>query len=191
MRIAGGSLRGRLLTAPTGRDTRPTLDRVREALFNILTHASRWYEDDQNPLYDGLVLDAYAGSGALGLEAISRGAQKAVFFDLDRGALAAITQNITDLKLGDKTRVQRADATKPPRASEPASMVFLDPPYHRELLGPSITGLANAGWINAETLIIAERDPRDPVPDIDGLEILDSRKYGRCQIDICRLGAAA
>ena len=191
MRIVGGSLRGRLLTAPTGRDTRPTLDRVREALFNILTHASRWYEDDQNPLYDGLVLDAYAGSGALGLEAISRGAQKAVFFDLDRGALAAIEQNITDLKLGDKTRVQRADATKPPRASEPASMVFLDPPYHRELLGPSITGLANAGWINAEPLIIAERDPRDPVPDIDGLEILDSRKYGRCQIDICRLGAAA
>lgn len=191
MRIVGGSLRGRLLTAPTGRDTRPTLDRVREALFNILTHASRWYEDDQNPLYDGLILDAYAGSGALGLEAISRGAQKAVFFDLDRGALAAIEQNIADLKLGDKTRVQRADATKPPRAPEPASMVFLDPPYQKDLLGPSITGLANAGWINDETLIIAERDPREPAPEVDGLETLDSRKYGRCQIDIYRLGATS
>ncbi len=160
MRIVGGSLRGRLLTAPTGRDTRPTLDRVREALFNILTHASRWYEDDQNPLYDGLILDAYE-------------------------------QNIADLKLGDKTRVQRADATKPPRAPEPASMVFLDPPYQKDLLGPSITGLANAGWINDETLIIAERDPREPAPEVDGLETLDSRKYGRCQIDIYRLGAAS
>tara|TARA_R110001583_G_scaffold1720_4_gene13342 strand:- start:20126 stop:20626 length:501 start_codon:yes stop_codon:yes gene_type:complete len=163
---------------------------VREALFSILSHASRWYEDEHNPLYDGLVLDAYAGSGALGLEAISRGAQKAVFFDTDRGALATIEQNIASLKLGDQTRVLRADATKPPRATEPASMVFLDPPYQKELLGPSITALAQAGWINAETLIIAERDPRDPQPEVDGLEFLDSRKYGKCQIDICRLNGA-
>ncbi|OSQ44288.1 16S rRNA (guanine(966)-N(2))-methyltransferase RsmD [Thalassospira alkalitolerans] len=187
MRIVGGSHRGRNLTPPTGRDIRPTLDRVREALFSILSHASRWYEDEHNPLYDGLVLDAYAGSGALGLEAISRGAQKAVFFDTDRGALATIEQNIASLKLGDQTRVLRADATKPPRATEPASMVFLDPPYQKELLGPSITALTQAGWINAETLIIAERDPRDPQPEVDGLEFLDSRKYGKCQIDICRL----
>ena len=129
MRIVGGSHRGRALTPPAGRETRPTLDRVREALFSILSHASRWYEDDFHPLFDGVILDAYAGSGALGLEAISRGASKAVLFDTDRGALAVIEENITNLKLGDQARVQRADATKPPRASAPASMVFLDPPY--------------------------------------------------------------
>ncbi|MBX2829687.1 MAG: 16S rRNA (guanine(966)-N(2))-methyltransferase RsmD [Rhodospirillales bacterium] len=187
MRIVGGGHRGRVLNAPEGRDTRPTLDRVREALFNILSHASRWYDDDFHPLYDGIILDAYAGSGALGLEALSRGASKAVFFDTDRNAIAVIGQNITDLRVGDNARAQRADATKPPRATEPASMVFLDPPYGKELLEPSITALAKAGWINGNTLIIAERDPRDPEITLDGFELCDSRKYGRCQIDIGRL----
>ncbi|WP_336082358.1 16S rRNA (guanine(966)-N(2))-methyltransferase RsmD [Thalassospira sp. CH_XMU1448-2] len=187
MRIVGGSHRGRVLSAPEGRDTRPTLDRVREALFNILSHASRWYDDDFHPLYDGVVLDAYAGSGALGLEALSRGASKAVFFDTDRKAIAIVEQNIDTLKVNDKAKVQRADATKPPRAIEPASMIFLDPPYGKELLEPSITALASAGWIGANTLIIAERDPRDPEIGLAGFELCDSRKYGRCQIDIGRL----
>ncbi|WP_102785525.1 16S rRNA (guanine(966)-N(2))-methyltransferase RsmD [Thalassospira sp. GB04J01] len=189
MRIVGGSHRGRALTPPAGRETRPTLDRVREALFSILSHASRWYEDDFHPLFDGVILDAYAGSGALGLEAISRGASKAVLFDTDRGALAVIEENITNLKLGDKARVQRADATKPPRASAPASMVFLDPPYGKQLLETSITALAAAGWIDGNTLIIAERDPRDPEITLDGFELCDSRKYGKCQIDIGRFSA--
>jgi 16S rRNA (guanine966-N2)-methyltransferase len=187
MRIVGGSHRGRVLNAPEGRDTRPTLDRVREALFNILSHASRWYEDDVHPLYDGVVLDAYAGSGALGLEAVSRGASRAVFFDTDRKALAIVEQNIATLKVGHQTRVQRADATKPPRAIEPASMIFLDPPYGKELLDPSITALAAAGWIDANTLIIAERDPHDPEISLAGFALCGSRKYGRCQIDIGRL----
>jgi 16S rRNA (guanine966-N2)-methyltransferase len=189
MRIVGGSHRGRVLNAPEGRDTRPTLDRVREALFNILSHASRWYDDDFNPLYDGVILDAYAGSGALGLEALSRGASNAVFFDTDRKAIAIIEQNIKDLRVSDKARAQRADATKPPRVTTPASMIFLDPPYGKTLLEPSIAALAKAGWIDANTLIIAERDPRDPQIDLDGFELCDSRKYGRCQIDIGRFTA--
>ena len=129
MRIVGGSHRGRVLNAPEGRDTRPTLDRVREALFSILSHASRWYDDDFHPLYDGVILDAYAGSGALGLEALSRGASKAVFFDTDRKAIAVIGQNITDLRVRYPARAQRADSTKPPRATAPASMAVLDSPY--------------------------------------------------------------
>ncbi len=187
MRIVGGSHRGRLLNAPEGRDTRPTLDRVREALFSILSHASRWYDDDFHPLYDGIILDAYAGSGALGLEAISRGASNAVFFDTDRVAVAIVNQNIADLRVTEQARAQRADATKPPRATEPASMIFLDPPYGKELLDSSITALAAAGWINGNTLIIAERDPRDPEITVDGFDLCDTRKYGRCQIDIGRL----
>ncbi len=186
MRIVGGTHRGRVLNAPEGRDTRPTLDRVREALFSILSHASRWYEDDFNPLYDGIILDAFAGSGALGLEAVSRGADQAVFFDNDRKAIAIIEQNIDTLRISDQARAQRADATKPPRASQPASMVFLDPPYGKELIEPSIAALAKAGWIDGDTLIVAERDPRDPEIALDGFELCDSRKYGRCQIDIGR-----
>lgn len=187
MRIVGGSHRGRVLSAPEGRDTRPTLDRVREALFNILSHASRWYEDDFHPLYDGVILDAYAGSGALGLEALSRGASSAIFFDTDRKAISVIGDNIASLKVTNQAKAQRADATKPPRANAPASMVFLDPPYGKELLEPSITALAQAGWIDANTLIIAERDPRDPEIGLARFDLLDSRKYGRCQIDIGRL----
>ncbi|NIZ01543.1 16S rRNA (guanine(966)-N(2))-methyltransferase RsmD [Thalassospira lucentensis] len=189
MRIVGGSHRGRIITPPAGRDTRPTLDRVREALFSMLSHASRWYEDDFHPLFDGVVLDAYAGSGALGLEAISRGAQKAVLFDTDRSALAVIEQNIASLKMDDQARVQRADATKPPRAAAPASMIFLDPPYGKQLLETSITALADAGWINGNTLIIAERDPRDPEITLAVFTLCDSRKYGKCQIDIGRYNA--
>jgi 16S rRNA (guanine966-N2)-methyltransferase len=189
MRIVGGTHRGRVLNAPEGRDTRPTLDRVREALFSILSHASRWYEDDFNPLYDGIILDAFAGSGALGLEAISRGADQAVFFDNDRKAIAIIEQNIDTLRISDQARAQRADATKPPRASQPASMVFLDPPYGKELIEPGIAALAKAGWIDGNTLIVAERDPRDPEISLDGFDLCDSRKYGRCQIDIGRFAA--
>lgn len=189
MRIVGGTHRGRVLNAPEGRDTRPTLDRVREALFSILSHASRWYEDDFNPLYDGVILDAYAGSGALGLEAISRGADQAVFFDTDRKAVAIIEQNIETLRIADQARAKRADATKPPRATAPASMVFLDPPYGKDLLGISITALAKAGWIDGNTLIVTERSPRDPEIDLDGFDLCDSRKYGKCQIDIGRFHA--
>ncbi|MCC9624349.1 16S rRNA (guanine(966)-N(2))-methyltransferase RsmD [Thalassospira sp. MA62] len=187
MRIVGGTHRGRTLHAPAGRDTRPTLDRVREALFSILSHAARWYDDEFHPLYDGIVLDAYAGSGALGLEALSRGADRAVFLDTDRTALSAIDQNVSDLRLGDHAKVQRADATKPPRTTNPASMVFLDPPYGKDLLDPSITALAKAGWIDDKTLIVAERDPQDPEIAVAGFALIDSRKYGRCQIDIGRL----
>lgn len=187
MRIVGGSHRGRVLNAPEGRDTRPTLDRVREALFSILMHAARWYEDDFHPLYDGIILDAYAGSGALGLEALSRGAESAVFFDTDRKALAIVAQNIATLRLEDQARTLRADATKPPKATAPASMVFLDPPYRKELLDPSVTALANAGWIDGNTLIISERDPMEPGISVPEFSLLDSRKYGRCQIDIGRM----
>ena len=186
MRIVGGTHRGRPLNAPEGRDTRPTLDRVREALFSILSHASRWYEDDFNPLFDGVILDAFAGSGALGLEAISRGADQAVFFDNDRKAVAIIEQNIDALRISDQASARRADATKPPRASRPASMVFLDPPYGKDLIEPSITALAKAGWIDGNTLIVAERDPRDPEIALEDFYLCDSRKYGRCRIDIGR-----
>ncbi|MDP2699621.1 16S rRNA (guanine(966)-N(2))-methyltransferase RsmD [Thalassospira sp.] len=186
MRIVGGVHRGRVLTSPVGKDIRPTLDRVRESLFNILNHAGRWYDTGRNPVYDGLVLDAFAGSGALGIEALSRGATHAVFFERDEAALATISRNIADLKLGDQAKARRADATKPPHASQPASLVFLDPPYGQDLLSPTIAALKAAGWINAETLIVAERDQRDTAPTLPGLEILDSRKYGRCQIEMMR-----
>jgi len=189
MRIVGGSLRGRTLTCPAGSDVRPTLDRVRESLFNILSHASRWYEDEENPLLDGIVLDAFAGSGALGLEALSRGAQKAVFFDRDAKALAAIEENIKTLRLEDRATTRRADATKPIKSHQAASLVFLDPPYHKEMITPSIIALRDAGWINDKTLIIAERALRDPGADVPGIDLLDSRKYGRCKIEIMRLFA--
>src|SRR5271168_3784908 len=144
MRIAAGRHRGRRLLAPPGETVRPTSDRARQALFNILSHGQLAAEGV--PFAGAAVLDAFAGTGALGLEALSRGAAQAVFIEQDREALAALRQNIAAFGEGDRARIVPGDATRPPRALSACELAFLDPPYRSGLATAALTALDAAGW---------------------------------------------
>lgn len=152
LRIIGGVWRGRSLAAPAGQATRPTAERVRQALFDMLAHAP-W-----SPGLDGrIVLDAFAGSGALALEALSRGAAHATLFDIDRAALATLRANIAALPdAATRITLLPADATRPPRAVRACDLVFLDPPYAAGLIPSALTALAAGGWLAPGALIVAE-----------------------------------
>jgi 16S rRNA (guanine966-N2)-methyltransferase len=152
MRIVGGRYRGRALAAPRTRDIRPTSDRLRESLFNVLAHA---YGD---PITDARVLDLFAGTGALGLEAMSRGAAFALFVDEGAEARALIRENVETLGLGGATKIFRRDATKlgPAHPIEPFSLVFLDPPYGRGLAEQALISAREGGWLASDALVVVE-----------------------------------
>lgn len=180
MRIVGGKFKGRALAAPVGRDTRPTSDRAREAMFNVLAHAA-W-----SPGLEGRrVLDLFAGTGALGLEAISRGAAFALFVETDAGARGIIRDNIEALGLFGITRIHRRDATdlgvKPAGLGEPFDLVFLDPPYKRGLGEAALSCLRAGGWITSDALIVFEC-AADETPVVAGFETLDERAYGAAKV---------
>lgn len=189
MRIVGGELRGRPLKAPPGQGTRPTSDRAREALFNILEHA---------PWSAGLagrrVLDLFAGSGALGFEALSRGATFALFVETNEAARGAIRDNIDTLGLFGVTRVHRRDATdlgvKPAGVGSPFDLVFLDPPYGKGLGEAALPRLAEGAWIARAALIVFEHGAEEQ-PDTPGFEQLDRRIYGAAAISFLRPLAGA
>ena len=177
MRIVGGSHRGRRLTAPAGKDTRPTTDRPREALFNILAHAD-WGPDGGSPVDGALAVDAFCGTGALGLEALSRGAEHCTFLDLGRAALEAVRANVAQLGEAERATVLRADATKPPPPKRPCTLAFLDPPYGQGLAPRAMEGLAKGGWLAPGALLVVEVGEGDPLPPPPGFEALDDRRYG-------------
>jgi 16S rRNA (guanine966-N2)-methyltransferase len=180
VRIVAGAWRGRVLVAPAGATTRPTADRVRQALFDRLLHAP-W--GGRAVLEGATVLDAFAGTGALGLEALSRGAARAVFLERDRAALAALRANVSACRAEESCRVIPADATRPP-AGEPCGLVFLDPPYGRELVPAAVAALAGAGWIVSGTLVVAEVG-RDEIL-APGPELLADRIYGAARVGVWR-----
>lgn len=180
MRIVGGRFKGRAIEAPKGRDTRPTGDRARESLFNVLAHAA-W-----SPGLEGRrVLDLFAGSGALGLEAISRGAAFALFVETEPAARGAIRDNIEALGLFGATRIHRRDAAdlgvKPAGLGEPFDLVFLDPPYHKGLGERALARLGEGGWIASDALIVFEC-AADETPATPGYETLDERAYGAAKV---------
>ncbi len=152
MRIVGGRLRGRALAAPKSQSIRPTADRLRESLFNILAHA---YGD---PVSGARVLDLFAGTGALGLEAVSRGAAFALFVDEGAEARALLRQNVEALGLAAVTRIFRRDATKLGAAHpvEPFSVAFLDPPYGKGLAERALVSAREGGWLTDDALIVVE-----------------------------------
>jgi 16S rRNA (guanine966-N2)-methyltransferase len=152
MRIVGGRLRGRTLTAPKSQEIRPTTDRLRESLFNVLAHG---YGD---PISGARVLDLFAGTGALGLEALSRGAAFALFVDDGAEARALIRANVEALGLGGVTRIFRRDATKlgPAHLVEPFSLVFLDPPYGKGLAEQALNSAREGGWLAHQALVAVE-----------------------------------
>src|SRR5712691_5412539 len=152
MRVVGGRLRGRTLAAPKGEAIRPTSDRLRESLFNILAHG---YGD---PVAGARVLDLFSGTGALGIEALSRGAAFALFIDDGAPARALIRQNVEALGLGAVTRVFRRDATRlgPAHPVEPFSLAFLDPPYRKGLAEQALAAARDGGWLTPDALVLVE-----------------------------------
>jgi 16S rRNA (guanine966-N2)-methyltransferase len=182
MRIVGGRLRGRALVAPKSQAIRPTADRLRESLFNILMHA---YDD---PVSGARVLDLFAGTGALGLEAVSRGATFALFVDDGAEARALLRQNVETLGLAAITRIFRRDATKlgPVHPVEPFSLVFLDPPYGKGLAEQALTSAREGGWLTSDALIVVEetvgtfRTPED-------FDEIERRKYDDTEFTVLRL----
>lgn len=180
LRIIGGAWRGRVLAAPAGSITRPTSARVRQALFDILLHA-RWAD---RAVEDRAVLDVFAGSGALGLEALSRGAASATFMELDRAVCATIRRNIASCKAEDRARLIAADARTPPQGAA-HDLILLDPPYGHDLIQGTVITLGKAGWIAPNALIAAEFGRADPIPiDID---LLEERCHGAAKIIVWKL----
>ncbi|NRA30426.1 MAG: 16S rRNA (guanine(966)-N(2))-methyltransferase RsmD [Parvularculaceae bacterium] len=176
MRIVGGEFRGRKIDAPSGQNTRPTTDRVRESLFNILAHS------DHTDLDGARVLDLFAGSGALGFEAISRGASFCLFVDTDAAARGAIRNNVEALGLFGNTRIHRRPAealgTKPVGVGDPFSLVFMDPPYRKDLVEPTLATLADGAWLVPGALIIAEHEKGATFALPEGFELQDTRTFG-------------
>ena len=173
MRVVGGRLKGRNLAAPSSREIRPTADRLRESLFNILIHA---YD---NPIIDARVLDLFAGTGALGIEAISRGAKFALFIDNGAEARALMRDNVEALGLGGVTKVYRRDATNlgPAHPLEPFSLVFLDPPYGKGLAQQALVSLRDGGWLTPGALLVVEEAKAAEFAAPEGFEELGRRAY--------------
>ncbi|HKA74939.1 MAG TPA: 16S rRNA (guanine(966)-N(2))-methyltransferase RsmD [Xanthobacteraceae bacterium] len=187
MRIVGGRLRGRALTAPTSQAIRPTADRLREALFNILTHA---YGD---PIAGARVLDLFAGTGALGLEALSRGATFALFVDDGGEARALIRANVEALGLGGVTKIFRRDATKlgPAHPVEPFSLVFLDPPYGLGLAERALVSAREGAWLAPEAVAVVEEAADAAFTTPEGFQEMERRTYGDTQFLFLRkIGSA-
>jgi 16S rRNA (guanine966-N2)-methyltransferase len=173
MRIVGGRLRGRALAAPKTSAIRPTADRLREALFNILVHA---YGD---PVTDARVLDLFAGTGALGLEALSRGAGFALLVDDAAAARALLRDNVTALGLGGTARIFRRDATAlgAVHPLEPFSLAFLDPPYGKGLAERALASARAGEWLLPDALIVVEEGADAAFAPPAGFEALERRRY--------------
>jgi 16S rRNA (guanine966-N2)-methyltransferase len=178
MRIVAGTLRGRTLAAPSGPSTRPTADRVRQAVFDMLAHAE-W--GGRTLLEGAAVLDAFAGTGAMGLEALSRGAGHATFMENDRAALAPLRANIGSCRAESRSTVLAVDVLAAPRAPAPANLVFLDPPYGRELVPRAIAQLTATGWIAPGSVIVAEVGRAETCTPL-GAAILADRLHGAARI---------
>ena len=173
MRVVGGRLKGRNLASPSSRDIRPTADRLRESLFNILVHA---YDD---PIADARVLDLFAGTGALGIEALSRGAGFALFVDDGAEARALLRENVAVLGLGGTSKIFRRDATKLGEAHPvaPFSLAFLDPPYGQGLAAAALASARAGGWLMPEALIVVEEATKAEFVSPEGFREIDRRRY--------------
>ena len=180
MRIVAGACRGRTLVAPDGGGTRPTADRRRQAGFDMLLHAPWAGRDGREGV---AVRDAFDGTGALGLEALSRGAASAVFIERDRMALAALRANIAACGAQARCAVLPGDATRPP-AGQGCGLVFLDPPYGKALVPAAVAALAVAGWLAPGALLVAETG-RDEVP-VWGEDVLAERLHGAARVSFRR-----
>jgi len=179
VRVVGGEFKGRPIAAPPGRDTRPTSDRARESLFNILVHGARM------DLADAIVLDVFAGSGALGLEALSRGAALCTFIENARTAQRSIEENLSAFDLGNRGSVLKVNATKLPMRPDhmaPAHLAFLDPPYGKDLAPPALTSLLDGDWLAPKAISVVETERGESFAAPAPFVLTDRRTYGPAEI---------
>lgn len=183
MRIVGGKFKGHHLATPADSSTRPTSDRVREAIFNILEHSIADFS-----IVDARVLDLFAGTGALGLEAISRGSRYCHFIDDGAAARGLIRTNADKLGVIGQAKIWRRDATKlGPCAPLPAfELVFADPPYNKGLGEKALRSLAEGGWLTPGAIVVLEEADKAVLPEITGLEQIDTRAYGETVVRFYR-----
>lgn len=188
MRIVAGKLKGRTIVAPEGQGTRPTSDRARQAVFNVLEHAS-W----SKPLEGMRVIDLFAGSGALGFEAISRGAAFALFVETDDEARGAIRENADAYGVMGRTRVHRRSAIdlggRPGSDGEAFDLAFLDPPYRKGLGEQALARLIEGNWLKPGAVAVFERGSDEPEIETPGYERLDARDYGAARVLFLRVAA--
>ena len=182
MRIVAGKHRGRPLLAPEGPTIRPTQDRTRESLFNLLEHGR--LASDGSRVAGAIVLDAFCGTGALALEAISCGALRATLIDNSNAALSTARANAASLNETDAVTILRADARHPPTAPVAHTLVFLDPPYGKDRAPEAISGLDAAGWIAEGALIAVETGRTEDLELPEGFTLQDQRRYGRAKISL-------
>jgi len=186
MRITAGKFKTRALTAPKDLSIRPTSDKIRQAVFNILAHRDFGFAF---ALEGARVVDLFAGTGALGLEALSRGARYALFVDDAAASRALIRENVEALGLTGATKIWRRDAASlgPLDTLAPFDLAFLDPPYRKNLMAPALTGLRDGKWLNAPALVVAEMAEEEILPPTEGYEMLDDRIYGETRVVILKL----
>ena len=181
MRIIAGDWRGRKLIAPRGDATRPTADRTRETLFNMLTSRLGSFE--------GLrVADLFAGSGALGLEALSRGAAHCLFVEQEKPAVDAVKANVLALGTRDRSNVQHGSVMSLGPASEPIDLILLDPPYRTGAANVALDRLLRLGWVGEATWIAVETSDKETV-EVDGLAIEADRKVGKARLTLLTTAA--
>ena len=182
MRVVGGRFRGRTLAGPKSDAIRPTSDRLRETIFNVLAHG---YGD---PVEGARVIDLFAGTGAMGIEALSRGAAFCLFVEEGAQARGLIRENVESLGLGGATRLFRRDATRMGAAGQnpPASLVFCDPPYGKDLAPRALKSCADGGWLSPGALVVVEEAQGAGVALPDGFEELERRDYGETKVLFAR-----
>lgn len=181
MRITAGRFGGRTLAAPADSGVRPTADKVRQAIFNILEHRGF---GSSRPLEGARVVDLFAGTGAMGLEALSRGAAYALFIDDSATSRALIRTNVEALGLTGSTKIWRRNATSlgPLDTLSPFDIAFLDPPYRKDLLAPALAGLRDGGWLKRPAIAVAEAAEDETIPVPDGYVLADERVYGDTRV---------
>lgn len=183
MRIVGGRFRGKKLSAPAGLSTRPTTDRLRETVFNVLQHA---YGD---PIEGARVLDLFAGTGAIGLEALSRGAKFTLFVEESAGARGVLRENAETLGLTGLVRIWRRDATRlgPAGTLAPFDLCFADPPYGRNLGTAAFTSAREGGWLKPGAICVLEETIKDVVEELEGFTLIERREYGETAMTFFQL----
>jgi 16S rRNA (guanine966-N2)-methyltransferase len=187
MRIVGGIYRGKAIQGPSSTATRPTSDRVRESIFNILAHGVARIEID-----GARVMDIFAGTGALGLEALSRGARFCQFVDESAEARGLIRRNADALGVIGLAKIWRRDAANlgPCAPQSPFSLVFVDPPYNRSLGEKALSSLVEGEWLSPGAVVVLEEAEKAEIADVPGLALLDRRDYGDTQVRFYRFGPA-
>jgi 16S rRNA (guanine966-N2)-methyltransferase len=187
MRVTGGKFGGRGLCAPSDAAVRPTSDKVRQAIFNVLAHRDFGIS---LALEGARVVDLFAGTGAMGIEALSRGASYCLFVEEAASSRALIRENIEALGLTGVSKIWRRDATKLGALDtlSPFDLAILDPPYRKGLIPPALRALRDGGWLKSPALAITEMAEEEILPSTEGYTVLDERAYGDTKVAYLRLG---